>query len=124
MRLLGYLWALPVTVVGLLLVLLTCVSGGSVRFQGGIVEGYGGFVGWFLRGGHSRSSGAAMTLGHVVLARDRDCLTRSHPHELAHVRQFERWGVFLLPAYWLVSVWLRWRGYHPYLDNPFEPPPS
>lgn len=40
-----------------------------------------------------------------------------------HIRQFERWGPFLIPEYWLVSFVLRLRGYDPYLDNPFEPPP-
>lgn len=65
-----------------------------------------------------------MTLGHVILARDVECLTRSRNHELHHVRQFERWGILLLPLYWMVGVWLWWRGYHPYLDHPFEPPPN
>lgn len=124
MRQIGYLWAAPVTAVGLVLVLLACVSGGSARVRHGIVEAYGGCITWFLRGGRFRKGGAAMTLGHVVMARDAESLARSRLHELAHVRQFERWGLFLLPAYWLVGVWLWCRGYHPYLDNPFEPPPG
>lgn len=65
-----------------------------------------------------------MTVGHVILAWDVECMARSRAHELFHVRQYERWGPLLLPAYWLVSVWLRWRGYDPYLDHPFEPPPN
>ena len=65
-----------------------------------------------------------MALGHVILARDADCLERSRAHELFHVRQFEWWGPLLLPAYWAVSAWLLWRGYHPYLDHPLEPPPK
>jgi hypothetical protein len=124
MRFLGYLWAAPVTAVGLLLALAARVSGGSVRCQGGVVEACGGLVAWLLRGGRLWVGGAAMTLGHVILARDVECLARSRVHELAHVRQFERWGPLLLPAYWLVGAWLRCRGYHPYLDHPFEPPPS
>ena len=64
-----------------------------------------------------------MALGHVVLARDAACLARSRPHELVHVRQYERWGPLLLPAYWLIGAWLWCRGYHPYLDHPLEPPP-
>jgi hypothetical protein len=124
MRLIRYLWAFPVTVVGLSLAFLASVSGGSVHIRGGIVEASGGLVGWLLRGGRFHDGGAAMTLGHVVLARDADCLVRSRAHELAHVRQFELWGVFLLPAYWLVAAWLWCRGRHPYLDHPFEPPPG
>lgn len=92
-------------------------------FRGGIVEAYGGVVRWLLRGGGLWRGGAAMTLGHVILARDAECLARSRSHELAHVRQFERWGPLLLPVYWLVGVWLWCRGCNFYLDHPFEPPP-
>ncbi|OWK36402.1 hypothetical protein [Fimbriiglobus ruber] len=123
MRFFGYLWALPVTVVGLTLALLAFLTGGSVRVRGGVVEAYGGFVGRLLKGGWVRRGGAAVALGHVILARDSECLERSRTHEMAHVRQYERWGPFLLPAYWLVGGWLWSRGYHPYLDHPFEPPP-
>lgn len=123
MRFLGYVWAAPVTVVGLVLALAAWGSGGGMRVRGGIVEAWGGVAGWLLRGGRFRRGGAAMTLGHVILARDANCLDRSRAHELVHVRQFERWGLFLVPVYWLVGVWLWCRGYHPYLDHPFEPPP-
>jgi hypothetical protein len=61
----------------------------------------------------------AITFGHVVLAVDEldDRLMR---HELAHVRQYETWGLFLLPAYALASLWVRLRGGHAHRDNPFE----
>lgn len=124
MRLLGYLWALPVTLIGLVCVLLTALSGGSIHLRGGVVEAAGGFAGWVLRGRRWKRGGAAMALGHVILARDAACLERSRAHELAHVRQFQRWGLFLLPVYWSVAVWLWCRGYHPYLDHPLEPPPE
>src|SRR5581483_5476127 len=114
MQLLGYLWASPVTAVGLLFALAARVSGGSVRLRGGVVEVCGGLGGRLLRGGRLWHGSAALTLGHVVLARDADCLARSRTHELAHVRQFERWGPLLLPAYWLAGAWLWCRGYHPY----------
>lgn len=109
--------------VGLCLALLSTFTGGSVRLRYGLVEATGGFVGWMLRGNRLWSGGAAMTLGHVILARDRECLERSRNHELAHVRQFERWGPLLLPMYWLIATCLWLRGYHPYLDHPLEPPP-
>ncbi|QDU22580.1 hypothetical protein [Urbifossiella limnaea] len=117
MRIVGYLWAAPVTLVGLPLALLAAATGGGVRARGGVVEVWGGAAGRLLRGG------AAMALGHVILARDAACLERSRRHELVHVRQYEQWGPLLLPAYWLVAMWLRWRGLHPYLDHPLEPPP-
>ena len=119
--LLRHLWAFPVTLVGLSFALMTALTGGSVQCRDGVVEAYGGFAGWFLKGGWLRKGGAAMTLGHVILARDASCLDRSRSHELAHVRQFERWGVFLLPAYWSVMLWLWYRGHDPYLDHPLEP---
>jgi hypothetical protein len=85
-----------------------------------VVESWGGVVGWLLRGNHLWRGGAAMALGHVILARDRACLERSGPHEHAHIRQFERWGMLLPPAYLLVAWWLARKGYDPYLDHPFE----
>jgi hypothetical protein len=117
MWILRYMWAFPVTAIGLLFALAVRGSGGSVRLRDGVVEASGGWARHLVR------SGAAMTLGHVILARDAECMDRSRVHELVHVRQYERWGPLLLPVYWLVSAWLRCRGYDPYLDHPFEPPP-
>jgi hypothetical protein len=124
MRLVGYLWAFPVTAVGLLLALIAALSGGSVGLREGIVEGTGGLVGSLLRGNRFWWGGAAMALGHVILARDADCLDQSRKHEVYHVHQFEWWGPLLIPVYWLVALWLWFRGYHPYLDHPLEPPPE
>jgi hypothetical protein len=124
MRFVAYLWAFPVTVVGLLLALLAVVTGGSVRLRGGVIEVWGGSVHRLLRGGWFWHGGAAMALGHVILARDAGCLARSRAHELAHVRQFECWGPLLLPVYWFVGAWLWLCGYHPYLDHPLEPLPG
>jgi hypothetical protein len=123
MRLLSYLWAFPMTAVGLVLAVIAILSGGSVHVRDGIVEVVGGLVGRLLRGNRLWQGGAAMALGHVILARNLECLEGSRSHEMSHVRQFERWGPLLLPAYWLVSAWLWARGYHPYLDHPFEPQP-
>lgn len=124
MKLVGYLWALPVTLLGLLLALLAVCTGGAASVCDGVVEAHGGLVGVLLRGGRLWRGGAAMALGHVVLARDADCLKRSRAHETAHVRQFERWGPLLLPAYWPIAAWLALRGFDPYLDHPLEPPPE
>ncbi len=124
MRLVGYIWAFPVTAIGLLLALCAALSGGSVHLRDGVVEVTGGLVAWLLRGNRLLRGGAAMALGHVIIARDRACLEQSRRHELYHTRQFERWGPLLLPSYWLVSLWLRWRGNDPYLDHPMEPPPG
>jgi hypothetical protein len=62
----------------------------------------------------------AITLGHVVVGTHPDRLQALRAHEHAHVRQFERWGVFLLIAYPLASLCMLLKGRRPYVDNPFE----
>ena len=61
-----------------------------------------------------------MTLGHVVLGRDRFLLEATRPHERVHVRQAERWGPLFIPAYLAASLIQLMRGKRPYEDNPFE----
>jgi hypothetical protein len=105
---------------------LVLLAGGSVRLVEGVIEIEGGLVTRMLRRGMpwlSPSLGggaAAMTLGHVVWGRDRDCLETSRAHERVHVRQYERWGPLFIPAYLLAGAVARLRGFDPYLDNPFE----
>ena len=48
-----------------------------------------------------------MTLGHVIIGRDRWSLDFCRDHEQAHVRQVERWGIAFIPAYLLASL-LAW----------------
>lgn len=61
----------------------------------------------------------AITFGHVVLCVD-DIDERLLEHELVHVRQYERWGVLLWPAYAVASVSAKLRGGNAYSDNHFE----
>ena len=120
-RLLVYLWALPTTLVGLWVTLLTVLTGGHARWHTGVLEVYGGFASFFLRRLVPLPGGAsAMTLGHVVIARDPACHTKSRAHERIHVRQCERWGPLFIPAYLLSSLVLKLRGRDAYRDNPFE----
>lgn len=114
-----YLWASPNTMLGLCFVPLTLASGGGIRFERGVLEIYGGFTRIFLTR-FLFVSAAAMTLGHVILGRDRKCLDRSRDHEHVHVRQYERWGPFMLPAYFISSYRAWRRGEHFYLGNQFE----
>ena len=111
-----YLWALPTTLVGIVVALLTLLTGGKLRGHSGVLEIEGGAATWLLR----RVGAGAMTLGHVVLALDRRAHERSRRHERVHVRQVERWGPLFLPAYALASVVARWRGRHYYYGNRFE----
>ena len=61
----------------------------------------------------------AITFGHVVLCVDK-IDERTFEHELVHVRQYERWGPFFVPAYFVASAVARSRGGHAYRDNRFE----
>jgi hypothetical protein len=114
----AYAWAAPTTSVGLLAGALTLITGGRVQRRRGALEFHGGFSRWFL--GRRMVMAQAMTLGHVIIGRDRGCLDSCREHEQAHVRQVERWGAAFIPAYLLASVWAWTRGDHYYFDNWFE----
>jgi len=121
LRLLRYLWPLPVTLLGMLVASIARGSGGAIQRVDGVLESAGGWPAWVLRHGFPFSGAvAAITLGHVVLGVSLEALTATRAHERAHVRQFERWGVLLLALYPLAGL-LAWvRGGHPYRDNWFE----
>jgi hypothetical protein len=115
-----YVWAAPVSVLGLVLGVLACRHG-RLAVVDGAIEAHGPLLRWGLRHLVPFDRGAsAITFGHVVLGADAQALERTRAHERIHVRQYERWGLFLLPAYVVASgaAWLR--GGHAYLDNRFE----
>lgn len=119
LRPLAYLWAAPNSLLGLLFLAPALLSGGRMRIERGVLEIHGGFARFFLR--HClfvRAS--ALCLGHVIIGQDRDCLDHARDHEHVHVSQYECWGPFMIPAYFL-SSFLAWhRGQHFYFDNCFE----
>ncbi|MBS0206603.1 MAG: hypothetical protein JSS49_27310 [Planctomycetes bacterium] len=117
-----YLWVLPASTVGLSVVALALATGGRARVVDGALEVHGGWVSTILLRGNRWMRGpiAAITLGHVVAGQNEALLDRTRRHERVHVRQYERWGPFFIPAYLACSVWLGLRGYNAYLDNPFE----
>ncbi len=98
-----------------LILLVFALAGGQIRRHRGTLEGCGGALQWVLG-----PWAAAVTLGHVILARDAGRLDHWREHERRHVRQYERWGPLFLPAYLLGGAWCLIRGRHPYRDNPFE----
>jgi hypothetical protein len=119
LRSLAYFWAAPNTLLGLGLASIALCSGGRARTERGVVEVHGGFARFFLRRCLFVKA-SALCLGHVILGQDRDCLDHARDHEHVHVRQYERWGPFMLPAY-LLSSFLAWRrGENFYFDNRFE----
>jgi hypothetical protein len=121
LRVLLYLWPLPVTLLGMLVALISRGSGGALERVDGVLESAGGWPARVLRRGFPFSGAvAAVTLGHVVVGVSLAALTATRAHERAHVRQFERWGVLLLVLYPLAGL-LAWvRGGNPYRDNLFE----
>jgi hypothetical protein len=120
-RVLLYLWALPVTLLGVLAALIARGSGGRLQQVDGVLESAGGWPAWVMRRGFPFSgSVAAITLGHVVLGVSPDALHATRAHERVHVRQFERWGVLMLMLYPAAGLIAWVRGGHPYRDNRFE----
>ena len=117
---LRYIWAMPATVIGLVFASLAVIRG-RIAVVDGVIEAQGPLLRWALayllpgRGGAS-----AITLGHVVLARDAMHLEWTRCHERAHVAQYERWGPLFLPAYLVASLAAFVRGRDCYFDNRFE----
>lgn len=121
MRLLGYLWALPVTLIGVMLAWVARVTGGSYMRRDGVLEVTGGWPATLLcRGFPFCGPAAAITLGHVVLGASQDALDKTRSHERVHVRQYERWGILFVLAYPLAGAWAWLQGGNPYWDNIFE----
>jgi hypothetical protein len=105
---------------GLTLGSLALLSGGRVQRTGRVIEFHGRFLAWLLGKVPISDGASAMTLGHVVIAADQVQLDRTRGHERVHVGQYERWGLFFVPAYCAFAVAMLARGRDPYLDNPFE----
>lgn len=113
------LWAAPCSVLGLMLCGFALLAGGRMRCCDGALEcclRQGIVADWLER----YQPFAAITLGHVIVALRSGDLRLWHAHERVHVRQFEVWGVFMLLAYPLSSVWAAWRGEEAYRGNWFE----
>src|SRR5262245_41486730 len=115
-----YAWALPATLVGLLLSLLALAIGAKGRVVDGAIEIGGGRIARCLLLLPRCCRFGAITFGHVILGVDHATLARCRFHEHVHVRQYERWGVLFFPLYVSSSVVQIARGRDPYLNNSFE----
>ena len=120
LKFLMIVWAAPYSCLGLTIGIAGLVSGGRGRYRDGALEFYGGATRWVVRHLPLGETTAAMTLGHVIIGQTARMLDDCAYHERVHVRQFERWGPLMGPAYLLSSAWLWYRGRDAYLDNPFE----
>jgi hypothetical protein len=117
---LGYVWASPNTVVGLVAGLMLLCLGGRLRWVAGVAEFHGGLLGRLCASLPGGARFGAMTLGHVIVGVSETDVAALRAHEHVHVRQCERWGPLFIPAYALASVWQAARGRSPYRDNFFE----
>ena len=117
---LGYLWAGPASLLGLLIAAVASRRA-RVAVIDGVLEIHGPALAWVLRTLTPCCGGAAaITFGHVVLGRDQRSLERTRTHERVHVRQYEQWGPLFIPAYLAAGVWAWLRGGNAYYDNRFE----
>jgi len=119
-KLIAYAWVAPNTALGLLLGLVMISLGGKVQFIDGVAEFHGGWVGNFFASRSHPFCFGAITVGHVILATCHNELSALRAHEHVHVRQYERWGIFFLPAYALSSLWELCHGRNGYWNNCFE----
>ena len=119
-RALRLAWAAPYTALGLVAGLAMLAAGGKARVVHGTFEFSGGWFGKGFMRLPARCRFSAITLGHVILGVDARALDVLRDHEQVHVAQYERWGVFFAPAYWLSSAWQICCGRCAYRDNYFE----
>ena len=115
-----YAWAAPTTTLGFV-VLLAGLRRAQLRVVEGVLEAHGPTLAWLLSHLTLMPGGAAaLTLGHVVIARDDWSLESTRTHERVHVQQCEAWGPLFVPAYLAASLSAFLRGRNFYSDNRFE----
>jgi hypothetical protein len=120
MRLAAYAWASPNSLIGFALGLLMHLAGARSRVVRGVLEFSGGVFGSAIAKPAIRIPFRAITFGHVILGVDAAALDAARDHEHVHVRQYEAWGPFFLPAYVASSLWQLLCGRRIYRDNWFE----
>ncbi|QDT99264.1 hypothetical protein [Gimesia aquarii] len=113
-------WASPNTLLGLVIGGVGMCFGGRARIRGRAIEFYDGGTKWFVQRLPHGQFTLALTLGHTILGQTDASLDISRKHETVHILQYERWGPFLLPAYFLSSIYMWLVGRRFYRDNPFE----
>jgi len=114
------LWALPVTLFGLLLAGVIRLSAGHLERHGIGLEASGGSASRVLLCLNPWLRIDAITLGEVIIARDRQTAQRMRSHEQVHVLQYGRWGILFPVAYAIASLIAVSRGDSAYHGNWFE----
>jgi len=117
---LRYIWAVPNTLVGVLFLPAALLRGGHLQVVDGVLEAWGPLLSALLQRLPIAGGAAAITFGHIVLARDLASLDWTRAHERVHVRQCEIWGPLFIPAYLIAGLWAFVSGRDAYIDNYFE----
>jgi hypothetical protein len=119
-RIAAYAWAGPNTLLGLAAGIVMLLFGAAASRVQGAIEFSGGAIGRLFASRRQPFRFQAVTVGHVILGTSAAALAGAREHEQAHVRQYELWGPFFLPAYFASSAWQLVTGRHVYHDNYFE----
>lgn len=117
---LRYIWASPASAIGICAACFAGLVGAKVKRVSGVLEVSLAPRSAALNNAVACLPFAAITLGHIVIARSAQQQSALRQHERVHVAQYELWGPLFLLAYPLESL-LQWlSGRRPYLDNRFE----
>jgi hypothetical protein len=118
----GILWALPVTLFGLLLAVPVILGRGQLCIVRAATPALlvSGRVADAMLERHPFGAMCAMAIGHVVIADRRSLTPQILTHELEHVRQAALWGAFFPFAYCGASLWAVLHGRDAYWSNIFE----
>jgi hypothetical protein len=119
-RLLRLVWAAPVTLAACVPLAIIWLSRGRVSKHGLAWEATDGIAPRLLWLMNPWGGIEAITLGHIILARDHGTAARMRVHEHVHVRQYERWGAIFPFAYLAASGIAMLKGGDAYRDNVFE----
>ena len=117
---LKYIWASPVSAIGVCAACFAGLAGAKVKRVGGVLEVSLAPRSRLLCKAVACLPFAAITLGHIVIARNAQEQAALRAHERVHVAQYELWGALFLLAYPLESLFQLLRGRQPYQDNRFE----
>lgn len=115
-----YTWPAPYTLLGLWLMLAPWSGDRRWIFYRGTIGIVGPAAARLLALAPIHGGAAALTLGHTIWAVSESAFYDSWEHEYVHVRQYERWGILFVPAYFVSGGWQWLHGRDAYWDNPFE----
>lgn len=129
-RCITWLWALPLTVLGLCVWCMVYFEGHIFKRKSALTHvksaqaaiifvAHSDTIKWCLAR-HPLGRMDAVTIGCCVLACDAAALQRTWTHECVHVRQALQWGPLFPLAYAASSVWAGLRGRCVYAGNYFE----